>query len=483
MTTSRCKPAAFAAAVAMSATVLLQLQTASAAQAATVCNRYCDGRDPALSAADRVPVTSTLYGREFRVHVDDTDAMAWASVDNGRPGDEVWLDRSFDGGRSWPDGSRLGATAIPAGSGAWRTGMVNVDDWADRGVGALRACGRAGDRPEITCTPWTRSTWNAGDRRTAAATALMMRYDRGTGLFDTTGWWTSANALTALIDNIRRSGMHSYDYAVATTYDKQVNARLGQFRNEFLDDTGWWGLAWVDAYDLTGDSRYLSTARADADHMFAYWDARCGGGVYWTTGRTSKNAIANSLYIQLNAALSQRIAGDTVYRERARVGWSWFQTTGMLNGASLVNDGIDLGTCRNNGDVTWTYNQGVLMNALVQLNRATGDANALAAARRIGDALTASAYLSPGGILREPNEPDACGGDGASFKGAAVRGLGVLNTAAGGVYNDYLRRNADRAFAADRDSIDSYGSHWAGPFAGSNHGCQHSALDLLDAAS
>jgi hypothetical protein len=466
----------------MAATVLVQVQTGSAAQAAAVCNRYCDGRDAALAATDRVPVQAGLYGRVFKVHVNDTDAMAWGSVENGQAGDEVWLDRSFDGGRSWPDGARLGATAVPAGSGGWRTSQFNVDDWAGNGVGALRACGKAGDRPEIACTAWTRSTWNAGDRRTAAATALMMRFDRGTGLFDTNGWWTGANALTAVIQNIQRTGMNSYRYAIAGTYDKQVGARQGQFRNEFLDDTGWWGLAWVAAYDVTGDSRYLNTARADADWMHAYWDTRCGGGVYWRTDRTVKNAIPNSLYIQLNASLSRRIPGDTVYRQRAQAGWNWFQGTGMLNSGNLVNDGVNLSTCRNNGDVTWTYNQGVLINALVELNRLTGDAAALATARRIGDALTTSTYLSPGGIMREPNEPDGCSGDGVSFKGAAVRGLGVLNAATGGAYNAYLQRNAASAYANSRDSLDFYGSHWAGPFRGSNHSCQHSALDLLNAA-
>jgi predicted alpha-1,6-mannanase (GH76 family) len=453
---------------------------APAEAAVVVCNRYCDGRDAALAPSDRQPVSSTLYGRRFTVHVNDTDAMAWATLEFGKAGDEVWLDRSFDGGRTWE--GRVGAATVPAGATGRRTAQFNVDHWAANGVGALRACGKAGDRPELTCTAWTRSTWNAWDRRTAAATALMMQYNLGTGLFGNNDWWTSANALTAVIDNSRRSGMGSYRYAIATTYDRQVNARLGQFRNEYLDDTGWWALAWVAAYDATGDGRYLNTARAGADHMYAYWDTRCGGGVWWKTDRQVKNAIENSLYIQLNAALSARIPGDTVYRGRAVAGWNWFQSTGMLNGSNLVNDGISLSTCRNNGNVTWTYNQGVLMNALVQLNRLTGDASLLTVARRIGDALVSSTYLSPGGILREPNESNTCSGDGVSFKGAAVRGLGVLNGALGGVYNTYLARNADSAYLNNRDTLDAYGSHWAGPRVVTNHSCQHSAVDLLNAA-
>jgi predicted alpha-1,6-mannanase (GH76 family) len=470
-----------AVALLATAATLVQVPFGPAAQAAAICNRYCDGRDPALAGTDRQPVSATLHGRRFVLHLNDADAMGWASVDGGGAGDEVWLDRSFDGGRSWPDGARLGDSRVPAGAGGWRTGMYNVDDWGARGVGALRACGKAGDRPEIACTPWARSTWNAGDRRTAAATALMMRFDRGTGLFDTNGWWTGANALTALIDNIRVTGMRSYEYAIATTYDRNVGARQGQFRNEYLDDTGWWGLAWVAAYDLTGDRRYLDTARADAEHMFAYWDTRCGGGIYWRTDRTVKNAIANSLYIQLNAALAERLPGEVAYRQRAQAGWAWFAGTGMLNGSNLVNDGVNLGTCRNNGDVTWTYNQGVLINALVRLHRLTGDAALLATARRIGDALTTSTYLNAGGILREPNESNACSGDGVSFKGAAVRGLGVLNAATGGAYTAYLRRQADSNHARNRDTLDAYGSHWAGPYVPTNHSCQHSVLDLLNA--
>ncbi|MEN3315643.1 MAG: hypothetical protein V7605_1877 [Acidimicrobiaceae bacterium] len=448
------------------------------ATAAAICDKYCDAHDPGTAANDRTASTVTTGTRSISLHLDDGDDMGWAVTNGGAQGDEVWLDRSFDNGRTWTAGSKLGDTTVPAGYGGWRTLMYNDDDWNNLGVGLLRACGLPTGSSTVACTSWYRTTWNAGDRRTAAATSLMEDYNLSTNLFDTTGWWNAANALTAVEDNIRVSGMNSYNYAISRTYNTNLSAWNGNFINAYNDDTAWWGLAWVDAYDLTGDSRYLSTARTDADHVATYWDSTCGGGVWWSTSKDYKNAIANSLYIELNAALHNRISGDTVYLQRAEAGWSWFKNSGMINSSNMVNDGLT-SSCTNNGETPWSYNQGVPLGALTELYKATGDASLLTEARTLASASTTNTALNPGGILFD----NGGGGDVPSFKGAYVRGLTAVNNALSDhPYTAYLQRQATSAYTKDRFSSDSYDQAWAGPYQQTDAARQQSALDLMNGA-
>jgi predicted alpha-1,6-mannanase (GH76 family) len=144
----------------------------------------------------------------------------------------------------------------------------------------------------------------------------------------------------------------------------------GDFRGASTDDTGWWALAMVRMYDLTGNDTYLDIAAEDEAYMYDYWTSSpCGGGMFVDIAtKTYKNAIANELYIKLAASLHNRIDNDTEYLSRAETAWSWFQGSGMIKNDSLINDGLassSNGACYNNKLPVWTYNQGVIIGALV----------------------------------------------------------------------------------------------------------------------
>ena len=318
---------------------------------------------------------------------------------------------------------------------------------------------------------------------TAAVDTLVRFYDQPSGLWPTTGWWNSANALTSLTDYMIASDDHRYEWVLRNTYDLKRSAADGDFVNELTDDTGWWALAWIRAYDLTGDARYLGTARHDVDVMWSRQDTVCGGGLWWTAARQYKNAISTELYVKAAAELADRL-GDagSAYRDHAVATWEWFEKSGMINDQLLVNDGLEA-DCSNNQGTPWTYNQGVLLGALVELHKITGNDDYLDRARQLADASTTSDRLHVDGVLTEPCEATGCSIDGPSFKGIYVRNLGELNRVLDDhPYSDYLTKQATTAYEKNRTSAAEYGLHWAGPIAGVSGATQQSAVDVLVAA-
>ena len=446
-----------------------------------VCDAACDAAIPGTGDAQPVAPT-TLFGRTIRLHFDGR-AMAWASIEGGGPGDEIWLDRSWDAGATWPDGSSLGRTSVPVTHTA---AFATRDPRGRLYGGAVRACGREASHAQGSCTAWARP---AQARIPAALDALMWSYDPYTAWWPSS-WWNSAVAVTA----VANTRAHEFDAALARTFDVNRAAFAagqrgsdpidGDFASRAIDDSAWWGLAWVAAYDSTRDARYLAEAVKIASYVSGFWDTgSCGGGVWWDRERTYKNAVTAGLYLRLAASLHTRTPGDTLWGQRARVVGDWYLGSGLINSSGLVNDGLTAG-CANNGQTVWTYNQGLGIGGLVELWRATGVQSYLDAAGRLADA--ALARLSPGGVLSESCDvgTNSCDDNQKQFKGVFMRYFGELATVTGSAtYRTYVQRQADTLWAGDRDPLSRIGQRWAGTSPNPvDWRTQASALEALVAA-
>lgn len=167
------------------------------------------------------------------------------------------------------------------------------------------------------------------DHSVTALKTLQTFYDESDGLWETTGWWNSANCLTVLgdflslgvggaedldLDNIlsntftqaqrtsqtaaktlvRGSSKRLFEsrYTAYPVMGKSDLASRGfsGFINNYYDDEGWWALAWVKAYDVTGNAQYLDMAESIFADMQGGVNGTCGGGIWWSKDRKYKNA-------------------------------------------------------------------------------------------------------------------------------------------------------------------------------------------------
>jgi len=273
-------------------------------------------------------------------------------------------------------------------------------------------------------------------------------------------WWSSANAVEVLIDFMNATGSHTYDSAVADLYELHrerggTDARLvaelkhrgqwnaddeakwqrrqnepkpapkaaddsySQFRNEYLDDSAWWGLAWLKMYDRTKDPKYLATAEAIQAHMARAWRPEKGGGILWCLDEDKQhpNAITNSLFIILSARLYQR-THTPEYLRWAEQTLAWFHAQALFDGSGVVD------APGHHGDY-WTYNQGAFLGGLTALYSATGRQEYLDEATTTAHAmLLHSGLILPSGVLVE--KLGTKGWDPGLFKGIMIRYLGQL---------------------------------------------------------
>lgn len=311
-------------------------------------------------------------------------------------------------------------------------------------------------------------------RARVAADVLMNSYDPGKAWFPSS-WWNSAVALQTIGDYMQRTGDRRYLGQLDNTYEKDKGVfppgvlsgdpLLGNFTSRAIDDSEWWGLTWLQAYDLTRNPKYLDMAITIANYVDGYWDtSTCEGGVWWNAERTYKNAVTNGLWIRLTAELHNRIPGDQLWLTRSRTAWNWFQHSGMINAGGLVNDGLT-DACTNNGQNVWSYNQGLAIGAGLELWRATRDPAILASVRRLADAAIGPNGLATSGVLTEACDAitQTCDDNGKQFKGIFMRyWTDLVDTTRDRRYAAFLEQQAESIWNEDRDAAGRLGTRWSG---------------------
>ena len=131
---------------------------------------------------------------------------------------------------------------------------------------------------------------------------------------------------------------------------------------------------------------------------------------------------------------------------------------------------------------TWSYNQGVILGGLAELNRASPNSTYLNLAGDIAQAAL-NELTDDNGILHDRCGP-YCGGDGSQFKGIFARNLQLLHEVAPkDTYVKFIQANANSIWKSDRDEGNMLSVDWAGPFVNPANASTHSsAMDALVAA-
>jgi predicted alpha-1,6-mannanase (GH76 family) len=274
-------------------------------------------------------------------------------------------------------------------------------------------------------------------------------------------YWFFAQAFDALLDGVERTGR--YRGLVETFY--RAHEPRGWLNNLF-DDQNWMTLALTRAYRLTGNPLYLARARAIfKDIMTHAPDSTCcgpePGGLWWNREHSCKATCANAGAV-ISAARLYGLTEDPSYLTFAtRVYHYWLSH--MVDPKTFqVADNIGP-----DGKILWwrfTYNEGLMIGASVELHRVTGSLVYLELARFITDFLLEhETVATPFGRVLADRAP--CTGDCPAFKGVTVRYLAQLQQVAPrDEVADLLRASAASVWsAAKAKETDHFNNDWTVP--------------------
>lgn len=180
-------------------------------------------------------------------------------------------------------------------------------------------------------------------------------------------------------------------------------ARTQGGHDKYYDDNAWMVLTFLEAYELSGESRYLKRAEETLEFVVSGWDEVAGGGIYW---HEQKKGDGKNTCVNAPAALGCfRLARWE--KEPSAAKWNalgdkitvW--TVKTLQGENgLFWDNINAKTgAINKGQLT--YNSGLMLRVMLSLYDRTGEQFYLEEALRMGKAAN-SMLGSSTGAYRDP---------------------------------------------------------------------------------
>ncbi|KAJ7825938.1 glycoside hydrolase family 76 protein [Mycena leptocephala] len=297
--------------------------------------------------------------------------------------------------------------------------------------------------------------------------------------------WTDANTLEDLHNLMLATGTDQFAAVADQSFiGKSAQDSSTAHWNSILggsnDDAGWivlalWKIADYKRARGLNASAYLNSALTVYNIIAGQWDTTCGGGVWWSTAHTYKNAITNELFLLVSATGAINFPTQAPYLANANKVWAWLKSSGMRGANGLWNDGLTQdGTCKNNGQTTWTYNQGVIASGLSALYAVTKDASLLTEAEITLDATIK--LMTTNNILRESCDNAASGGsvcnqDQQIFKGIWTKSVQYYldranDPARTAKYSAFLGSQSSGVFHFGTDAAGDVGSVWYAPNAG-----------------
>ncbi|TFY79342.1 hypothetical protein EWM64_g4672 [Hericium alpestre] len=284
-------------------------------------------------------------------------------------------------------------------------------------------------------------------------------YDPSSGLYNGGSTWTDANAVEDLHNLMLAANVNTWAIAGNTSHIGRAALDSSTDWTSFIagsyDDAQWiilglWKIADYKSHVGQDAGPFNDAASKVYDIIAGQWDTtNCGGGVWWSSDHTYKNAITNELFL-LTSAEGYLRNGNQDYLKNAQAG--------------------------------------VIASGLGALYATTKDQTLLQEAETTLDATLK--YLTVNQILKESCDDAAgssssCGPDGQLFKGLWTKHvqyyLDWAGSAAQEKYSSALGQQASGVYHYGKNSANDVGTIWYAPNQGGSNFTPKSSTSGLEA--